>query len=258
MAKIALLITILILAFNVSARQWKDIRFGVGGDYPPFSKTEPDGSVSGFEIDLSHAICAKMKAKCTYIKLGWDAIIPALLVHKVDAIMDTVDITKQRKMKVAFTNKYLQIPARFAALKSTPYRGTNAFMKGKKIGVQRSSTMDVYVSHKFPSAKIKRYDTINQSYLDLKAGRLNYILADMSATISGLLEKKGGDQYMFVGPKLSNPKWFGEGVGIVVRKGDSDLTKQFNTAIKAVRADGSYKKIQDRYFTFDVYGDKKS
>jgi len=256
MTKFGLLIAILILSFNVSARQWANIRLGVAGDYPPFSKTEPDGSISGFEIDLAHDLCAKMKAKCTYTKLDWDAIIPALLVHKVDAIMATVNITKQREMKVAFTDKYLQIPARFVALKGTPFKTTNAFMKDKKIGVQRSSTMDVYVSDKLPSAEIKRYDTINQAYLDLESGRLNYILADLSTTITQLLEKKGGDKYAFVGPKLSNPKWFGNGIGIVIRKGDKDLVKQFNTAIKTVRADGSYKKIQDRYFTFDVYGDK--
>lgn len=256
MRKISLLISILILSFNVSARQWENIRIEVEGHYPPFSKTEPDGTVSGFEIDLAHALCTKMKAKCTIIQIDWDALIPSLLVHKGDAIMSSMDITKQRKMKVAFSDKYIQIPASFVALKGTPYKGTNAFMKDKKIGVQRSSTMDLYVSENFPSAKIKRYNTEDEIYLDLKAGRLNYILGNYVTTKTGLLDKKGGDKFAFVGPKLSNPKWFGDGVGVVIRKGDKDLVMQFNAAIKAIRADGTYKKIQDHYFNFDVYSGK--
>jgi arginine/ornithine transport system substrate-binding protein len=254
MKKIGLLAALLALSFNIAqAKEWKQIRIGVEGAYPPFSQTEADGSVTGFDIDIANALCAEMQAKCTLVKQDWDGIIPALLAHKFDAIIATMDITAERKKKVAFTDKYQQIPARFVALKGTDFKADDAFLKGKKIGVQRTTTMDLYISNNFPSADIKRYGSADEAYLDLKAGRLDYVLADWAAINGGLLEKEGGDKFAFVGPK----KWLGEGAGIAIRKQDKDLVKQFNAAIKAIRANGTYKTIQDKYFSFDIYGDDK-
>ena len=64
-----------------------------------------------------------------------------------------------------------------------------------------------------------------------------------------------GKDFEFVGPGFNDPKWFGEGIGIAVRKGDTALVNLFNTAIDKIRADGTYKKINAKYFDFDVYGD---
>ena len=255
MKKLSLLIALFAFSFNVAhAKEWKEIRIGVEGAYPPFSKTEEDGSITGFDIDIANALCAELEAKCTLVKQDWDGIIPALLGRKFDAIIATMDITEERQKKVAFTKKYQHIPARFVAKKGVTYEATEAFMEGKKIGVQRATTMDLYISDNFPSAKIKRYGSADEAYLDLKAGRLDYVMADSAAIADGLLAKDGGDKFEFVGPKLNDPKWFGYGAGIAIRKQDKDLAAQLNKAIDAIRADGTYKIIQDKYFTFDVYG----
>ncbi|MGB5443876.1 MAG: ABC transporter substrate-binding protein [Psychromonas sp.] len=256
MKKISLLIALFVLSFNAAqAKEWKEVRIGVEGFYPPFSNTEADGSVTGFDIDLIQTLCAEIGAKCTIVKQDWDGIIPALLARKYDAIIATMDITAERKKKVAFTDKYMQIPARFAALKGAQFEATAAFMQGKKIGVQRATSMDTYISDNFPKAEIKRYGSANDAYLDLKAGRLDYVLADAAALMDGLLGKEGGDKFEFIGPQLTDSKWFGEGAGIAIRKQDKDLLEKFNAAIKAVRADGRYKAIQDKYFKFDIYGE---
>ena len=254
MKKFSFLIAAVILSFNVTAKDWKNIRIGVEGAYPPFSQTEADGTVTGFDIDIANALCAEMNAKCTLVKQDWDGIIPALLARKFDAIIATMDITEERLKKVAFTDKYQHIPARFVALKGVGYEATDEFMKGKNIGVQRATTMDLYISDNYPSAKIKRYGSADEAYLDLKASRLDYVMADSAAISDGLLAKDGGDKFEFVGPKLNDPKWFGEGAGIAIRKQDKDLAEQFNAAIKEIRSNGVYKEIQDKYFSFDVYG----
>jgi arginine/ornithine transport system substrate-binding protein len=254
MKKFSLLIAVFILSFNVAAKEWKTIRIGVEGAYPPFSKTEADGSVTGFDIDIANALCAEMGAKCSLVKQDWDGIIPALKARKFDAIIATMDITEERKKSVAFTDKYQHIPARFVALKGAAFEATAEFMKGKNVGTQRATSMDLYVSDNFADAKIKRYGTFDEAYLDLKAGRLDYVIADSAAITDGLLEKEGGEKFDFIGPNLTNPKWFGEGAGIAVRKENKDLVEQFNAAIKAIRDNGTYKTIQDKYFSFDVYG----
>lgn len=257
MKKISMLIALFALSVNVAqAKQWKQIRIGVEGAYPPFSQTEADGSLTGFDIDIANALCAEMHAKCTLVKQDWDGIIPALLARKYDAIIATMDITEERKKRVAFSNKYQHIPARFVALKGAEYQATPEFMAGKKVGVQRATSMDLYISDNYPQAQIKRYGSADEAYLDLKAGRLDYVMADSAAISGGLLAKEGGDKFALIGPKLNDPKWFGEGAGIAVRKQDKDLVEQFNAAIKAIRADGTYQKIQDKYFTFDVYGEE--
>ncbi|MEH6452947.1 MAG: ABC transporter substrate-binding protein [Psychromonas sp.] len=259
MKKISLLMAIFALSINVAqAKEWKQVRIGVEGAYPPFSKTEADGSLTGFDIDIANALCEEMKVKCTLVKQDWDGIIPALMSRKFDAIVATMDITEERKKKVAFTDKYQHIPARFVAAKGTSFEATDEFMKGKRVGVQRATTMDEYISDNFPQAEIKRYGSADEAYLDLKAGRVDYVMADSAAISDGLLAKEGGDKYEFVGPKLNDPKWFGEGAGIAIRKQDKELADNFNQAIAAIIANGTYKTIQDKYFDFDVYGGESS
>lgn len=240
---------------SVMAKEWKQVRIGVEGAYPPFSWTEPNGEVKGFDIDIANALCEEMKVKCTLIKQDWDGIIPALLSRKFDAIIATMDITEERLKKVDFTQKYQHIPARFAAKKGSDLKLDKAFMSSKTVAVQRATSMDTYITDNFPEATIKRYGTADEAYLDLKSGRVDYVLADSAAITDGLLKKEGGDAFEFIGPKLTDPKWFGQGAGIAVRKADKDLKEKFNQAILALRANGKYKEINDKYFDFDVYGE---
>ena len=100
-------------------------------------------------------------------------------------------------------------------------------MTGKRVGVQRATSMDTYVTDNFPKGEIKRYGTADEAYLDLKSGRLDYVMIDSAAITDGLLNKPGGDAYELVGPKLNDPKWFGEGAGIAMRKRDKDLKAMF-------------------------------
>lgn len=147
--------------------------------------------MKGFDIDIANALCDEMKVKCTLIKQDWDGIIPALLSRKYDAIIATMDITEERKKKVDFTQKYQHIPARFAAKKGTEIQLDKAFMDGKTIAVQRATSMDTYITDNFPNATIKRYGTADEAYLDLKSGRVDYVMADSAAISDGLLKKEG-------------------------------------------------------------------
>ena len=117
--------------------------------------------------------------------------------------------------------------------------------------------MDTYISDNFPTADLKRYGTYDEAYLDLKAGRVEYVLADYASLLDGLLKKPDGAQFELVGPGLTDAKWFGIGAGVALRKQDADLKAMFNKAIQSIRANGKYKAINDKYFDFDAYGDDK-
>lgn len=129
-------------------------------------------------------------------------------------------------------------------------------VKGKKVGVQRATIHDRYLTDNYGSdVTIKRYGTQDEAYLDLSAGRVDMLLADSVALSDGFLKKPEGSNYQFIGPDLSDPKWFGDGAGIAIRKQDKELVEKFNMAIDKIRANGTYKKIQDKYFDFNVYGE---
>ncbi len=248
-----------VAASGAGAKDWKKIRNGVEGAYPPFSEVGPDGQLKGFDIDIANAICAELKAECTLVPQDWDGIIPALLARKYDAIIASMSITEERKKKVAFTEKYYNTPAKFVRKKGSGIEITKDGMKGKSVGVQRATTHDNFITAEFgDTVKIKRYATQDEAYLDAVAGRLDLLLADSVAMDDGFLKTDAGKDFEFVGPGYHDPKYFGEGAGIAIRKKDKELVELFNKAIQAILASGKYKAINDKYFEFDVYGEPTS
>ena len=238
------------------AGDWDKIRIGVEGAYPPFSSVTASGELVGFDIDIANALCDEMGAECTLVQQDWDGIIPALLARKYDAIIASMSITEERKKKVAFSIKYYNTPGKFAQPKGAGNVITKEGLAGKTVGVQRATTHDSFITGEFGEAvDIRRYGTQDEAYLDAVAGRLDLLLADSVAMDEGFLKTDAGADWEFVGPGFSDPKYFGEGAGIAIRKQNEDLVEMFNKAINAIRANGTYEKINSKYFDFDVYGE---
>jgi lysine-arginine-ornithine-binding protein len=238
----------------LGAMAGKDVKIATEGAYPPFNFVDAGGKLQGFDVDIANALCEKMQAKCEVVAQAWDGIIPGLLEKKYDAIVASMAITEERKQKVDFTGKYYQTPAKFVAKKGAGLDISKEGLKGKTIGVQVSTIHENFVRDNFGDATIKTYDTQENANLDLAAGRLDAILADSVALDEGFLKTDAGKDFEFVGPDFTDKKWFGEGAGIAVRKEDPQLRDALNAAIDAIRQDGTYKKLNDKYFTFDIYG----
>src|SRR3546814_8145784 len=125
---------------------WKKVRIGVEGAYPPFSEVTPDGKLVGFDIDIANALCEEMKVECELITQDWDGIIPALQARKYDAIIASMSITEERKEKVDFTKKYYNTPAKFGRKKGSGLEITEEGLKGQMVGVQRATIHDNFVT----------------------------------------------------------------------------------------------------------------
>jgi arginine/ornithine transport system substrate-binding protein len=251
-----LIVLSFIFAGNAFAKDWKKIRVGVEGAYPPFSFVTPDGKLDGFDIDIARAVVEAVGAEIELVTSDWDGIIPGLLAKKFDCIIASMSITEERKKKVAFTNKYYNTPAKFVQKKGMITTYSKDAIKGKTIGVQRATIHENFINDNFgKDVTIKTYATQDEVYLDIRSGRLDMFFSDSIAASEGFLQKPEGKDFEFVGPDFSDPKWFGNGAGIAVRKGDPELVKLLNEGIKKIREDGTYKKIQDKYFDFNVYGD---
>jgi arginine/ornithine transport system substrate-binding protein len=182
-------------------------------------------------------------------------MIPGLMAKKYDVIISSMSITEERLKQVDFTDKYYNTPSKIVLKKDIKFDGVPS-LKGKKIGVLKASTQEKYAlgELKTKGVEVVSYDAQDQVYLDIKAGRLDGTVADTQEVLGGFLSKPGGEGYQFVGEPLYIPKYFGTGAGVALRKGQGDLKKEINEAIKAIRANGKYKAINDKYFTFDVYG----
>lgn len=258
MKKLVLLsgIALSLLASSLFAAE-KPLRIGIEAAYPPFAYKEASGEIAGFDVDIGNALCAEMKVECQWVEQEFDGLIPSLKVKKVDAILSSMTITEERRKSVDFTNKYYYSPARLVMKEGSEVAEDFRNLKGKRIGVQRSTTTDRFASKVLAEqgVEVVRYSSQNEIYLDLISGRLDGTLADAIPVDEGFLKTDSGKGFAFVGPNFTDPKFFGEGAGIAVRKGDSELLGKFNAAIQALRANGEYQKIQGKYFSFDIYGD---
>lgn len=254
---VALATAALAVSVTPALAQGKKLRIGVEGAYPPFSEVDAKGELKGFEIDLARAWCAQMKRECELVKTDFDGLIPALQARKIDAIVASVSITDERKKAIAFSKPYLAAPAAFVAKAGTKGDVSPAALKGKKIGVQSATTFESYAAALYKDSNIVRYQTQDQIYLELKAGRVDFTLVDKYA-VDSFLKSDAGKGMAFVGADIDDEKYFGVGIGIGLRKADEKtLGVALNAAIDAVNASGEYKKLSSKYFAYDVAPKKK-
>ncbi|PID65550.1 MAG: nickel transporter [Gammaproteobacteria bacterium] len=249
-----LLVAALTVSANVAFAE-KTLKIGVEGAYPPFSEVNKDGEIVGFDIDIANALCAEMKRKCEMKKIAWDGMIPALKGRKIDAIIASMSATEKRKKSIDFTDRYYRIPVKVVRKKGAAVEFNKEGMKGKIIGVQKSTPFSEHLGDLFGDvAEIKRYPSTDEALVDLQAGGVDVVAAESLVLQEGFLNRDVGKNFELFGPDLIDPKYYGEGIAIGIRKNQEELKQAFNAAIKAIRANGKYKEINDKYFDIDVYG----
>jgi len=231
------------------------VKVGTEGAYPPFNYMDEKGNLVGFDIDIAEALCKEAGYDCEFVVVEWDGLIPALMAKKIDCIIASMSITEERKEKVDFTKKYYQTPARFVAKKGAGIEISKEGLKGKTVGVQRATVSENFIRDNFGDVMdIKSYAKQEEANMDLVSGRVDLVFADQVVLLGGFIETEEGKDFEFIGPSYLDEQWFGEGIGIAVRKGDDDLRTGFNKAIEDILANGTYKEINNKYFDFDLYG----
>lgn len=232
--------------------QSETIRVGVEGNYPPFSMIAPDGKLGGFDIDIANAICTEMKVTCTFVQQEFDGIIPALNARKFDMIVASMTITEARKKAVDFSDPYYDVPSRFVAKQGAFADHSPASLKGKRIVVLRNSPRAAYLAENYKDSEVVLAGKETEVYMELAVGRADVAFGSSVVSGEAFLKKPEGKGYAQLGPAIRIGA--GSGVGIAVRKGDAALADRINAALKAIKANGTYKKLADKYFDFDISG----
>lgn len=255
--------TILIAATAVAAAagtaqaRGDNVRIGVDVPYVPMEYQNPDGSLTGFDIDLGNALCKQAQLECSWVEQSWNGIIPGLKARKFDAIMSSMTINETRKKQLLFSDPYIVPPsAWFVPGDSDIDTPSKTSLKGMDVGVQRGTVQDNYVTDVYGDiASIKRYASADDVVVDMDTGRLDAAFFDYPTGMSGLLDVEDKD-YKVVGDKMTEPKkYFGEGFGIAFRKRDTELADKFNAALATLKDNGTYDRIYAKYFDEDTAGD---
>jgi len=262
------------LSAPVQAKEWKTVTVALEGGYAPWNLTLPGGKLGGFEPELLANVCERIKVQCNMVAQDWDGMIPGLQAGKFDVLMDAISITPEREKILLFSRPYAATPATFAvtdtkilpkaapgapivklsgdanADKST-VDGLRKQLKGKTIGIQSGTVYTKFINDSFKDiASIRVYKTSPERDLDLVAGRIDASFDDVTYYAANNA-KKDNASIVLAGPKLGGPIW-GPGEGLAFRKQDADLKTKFDTAIGAALADGTVKKLADKWFKTDV------
>jgi len=244
-------ICILGMTSLASAQEKKEIVIASEGAYPPFNFMDSSNKLQGFDVEIANALCEKMQVKCTIVAQDWDGMIPALLAKKFDAIVASMTITEERKKQIDFTDRYYRTPLSVAVPKDSEIKDTTAAsMKGMAVGAQSSTTQAIHAEDVYgkAGADAKLYPTQDEANADLANGRLDAVVADKFVLVEWL-KNTGKDCCKLLGDIEGTMSE----AGIAIRKEDKELKERFNKAIKDIVADGTYQKIQSKYFEFDIY-----
>jgi lysine/arginine/ornithine transport system substrate-binding protein len=251
----SLLAAAVIAAVTVStpgfAKDANVLRLGIDPTYPPMDVKMPDGTVTGFDVDLANEICRRIAMHCQWVEMEFSGMIPALQARKIDAIISSMAITEKRMQQIAFSTKLFQFKSRLIAKTGAPVTVSAEGLRGKRIGVQSGTQFDAQKNWQSGGVEVVAYQSQEGVFEDLTAGRLDAALLGSVEADNGFLKTPRGKGFGFVGGPLEMGD---HGTGIGLRKDDVALKASIDSAIAGMRADGTYQKIAHKYFDFDVYG----
>jgi len=254
--KKTILTAIAALTFGTAAMA-EPLKIGIAAEpYPPFASPDAAGNWVGWEVDFIKAVCAAGAMDCVITPVAWEGIIPSLTGGQIDAIMASMSITEERSKTIAFSDRYYNTPTVIVATKGGGMTPDAAGMTGKIIGVQVSTIHEAYAQKYFAAtaAEIKTYQTTDEGFQDLAAGRVDASQADSIAIDAFMATEAGKACCEVIGAVADDPAILGMGVGVGLRQGEDDLKAQFNAAIAKVIADGTYDAITKPYFASSIYG----
>jgi len=232
-----------LVSLAMSTQAAEKIRFAASATYPPFESLDQENNLVGFDIDLAKALCQQMKAECTFTNNAFDSLIPSLKFRRYDAVISGMDITAERSKQVDFTQPYYANSAIVIAPKGRFSRFDD--LKGKRIGVENGTTHQKYLQDKHPEVKVVAYDSYQNAILDIKSGRLDGVFGD-SAVVNQWL--KSNPQLATVGDHVTDADYFGTGLGIAVRKGNTALLNEFNQALAELKTSGRWQQLNQKWF----------
>ncbi|MDR5901602.1 transporter substrate-binding domain-containing protein [Halomonas icarae] len=248
-------ITLASLLIAVSAQADEPLKLAVDIPFEPFEYRLPDGTLTGFEVELGEEVCRRIERQCEWVEQGWDGIIPGLLARKYDAIMSSMAITEERRNKVLFSEPYYSNPSVWVtqAGQEIDIEDRDS-LEGLSVGVQRGTIRDNYITDTYGDiVDVRRYATGEDLALDVRTGRLDAAFMYYPLALSALDVDAEGSNIVTSSPLIREPKsYFGHGVAVAFHPRNEALAAQFNEALREIKQDGTYDELMHKYVDYDI------
>ena len=230
------------------------IRFVTGSDFPPFNFNAPDGTPTGFNVELARALCDVLQVTCTIQQRAWDRILPSVETGQDDAAVASVAITDNARRRVAFTAAYMRTPARFLVRRAHPLNGAlPAAVSAKTVGVVSNTAHEAYLRQFFPAVTAITFSTVEAARAALRNGTVDALFADAVSSSLWLGGTEAAGCCEFAGGPYTESRFFGAGAGIAVRKTDPRLRQALDYALVRLTAQGRYAELYLKYFPLGIY-----
>ncbi|MDZ4312621.1 MAG: transporter substrate-binding domain-containing protein [Cypionkella sp.] len=233
MKKLLLATTLLALTAGFASAQV--VRLATEGAYPPFNFIDDKGEVAGFEREFGDEVCKRAALECTWSTNEWDSIIPNLQSGNYDVIIAGMSITDERSKVITFSDNYYP-PAASAYLAAA----ADADIKTGVVSAQVGTIQAGYVAES--GATLLEFPTPDETVAAVRNGEAAAVFADKDYLRPFADESNGA--LMFVGEDIA----IGGGVGLGLRQSDTELKAKLDTAIQAMKADGSLNTLIEKHF----------
>jgi len=230
------------------------IRFITEIDYPPFNYSGPDGNPAGFNIDLARMICEELKIACTEQMRRFDTLLPSLADNRGDAVMASIAVTPETRKLADFSDPYYRTPARFVARRDSPIVDVRPeALEGKKVAVVAGSAHEAFIKALFTEVAARPYATPDLAREALRKGEVDLTFGDGISLAFWLNGASSQNCCAFRGGPFIESKYFGEGVGIAVKRGNDTLRLAFNWALFRLWEKGRFSDLWLRYFPISPF-----
>lgn len=227
----------------------RKIRFLTEDDYPPFNFLLADGQIAGFNVDLARAICVELDIVCTIQRRRWELLVPALNDNGGDAIIASLAINDNTRKEADFTAPYLLTPGRFAMMADTTLKSASpAALGDRPVAVVAGSRHEAFLKAFYPQATLVSFETPALARDALKKGRVQAVFGDAISLSYWLNGAEAGGCCVFKDGPFIDPKFFGEGVGIAVKKGNAPLRRALDYALARLAQRGVFGELYLKYF----------
>ncbi|QFR35238.1 transporter substrate-binding domain-containing protein [Ancylobacter sp. TS-1] len=230
------------------------IRFVSTEDYPPFSFRGEDGRPAGFNVDIARAICTELAIRCTLEIMPFEALAEALASGKADAAIAGIAITPATRETLDFSDRYFRSPARFVARRGEgELKVTPDALASKTVGVIGGTAHEAYLHDFFGEIAVRAFPDPDAARAALRKGEVDLIFGDGVQLALWLNGSSSENCCAFVGGPFTESLYFGEGMGIAVKRGNDALRQSLNYALAQLWEEGVYTDLYLRWFPISVY-----
>ncbi len=240
----------LLLASVISALAFESIadervvRVGTEPSFAPFEfMDENTKELTGFDIDLIYAIAKASNFKVEMSSMPFDGLIPAILTGTLDAGISGFTITNERAKRVAFSEPYLKAGLGVIVRDEVKDKIKSVSdLDGQKICAQIGTSGAMYSTQQVKGATVTQFNSAPEAFLELTKGGCDALIND-KPVLEYYIASTGAKKLSLLEELITADEY-----GIVMNKNDEELVKLINDGFAKVKADGTLKAIQDKWF----------